>query len=150
MKLYALQTQRAVDELEDAVARLEGLPYPLERARSLICLGVAYRNAKQKRLGRERLEQALAILDELGAPLWTGRARDELARISGRRPLLGRLTETEQRVAALAADGLSNKEIAAALFIGVGTVEQHLSRVYRKLGIRSRSQLARQLAAIEG
>ena len=70
------------------------------------------------------------------------RARDELRRVSGRRPADDGLTEAERRVAALAADGLRNKEIAARLVIDVRTVETHLSRAYRKLGVRSRSELA--------
>ena len=69
----------------------------------------------------------------------------ELARISGRRPATSDLTTTETRLAALAAEGLSNKEIAAALHISVHTVEAHLTRIYRKLGIHSRAALARRL-----
>ena len=75
------------------------------------------------------------------------RARGELARIAGRRPASNGLTPTEQRVAELVADGLSNKEVAAALHVTVKTVEGSLSRVYEKLGIRSRSALARTFAA---
>jgi DNA-binding CsgD family transcriptional regulator len=68
-----------------------------------------------------------------------------LARISGRPPASSNLTTTEARLAALAADGLSNKEIAASLHMSVHTVEAHLTRIYRKLGIRSRAALARRL-----
>ena len=96
----------------------------------------------QKRLAREALEQALAIFEDLGARLWAEKARSELKRISGRRPS-EELTETEERVARLAAEGRMNKEIAAALFMSVHTVEAHLTRVYRKLGIRSRGSLSR-------
>jgi DNA-binding NarL/FixJ family response regulator len=99
------------------------------------------RQAKQKRLAREALEQALSIFEELGAPLWADKTRTELRRISGRRAE-SELTESEQRVAALAAEGRSNKEIAAALFTSVRTVESHLSDIYRKLGVRSRGELA--------
>ena len=81
-----------------------------------------------------------------GAELWARRAADELRRISGRRPAGAELTETELRVARLAAEGRANKEIAAAMFMSVHTVEAHLSRVYRKLGLRSRTGLARQAA----
>jgi DNA-binding NarL/FixJ family response regulator len=82
--------------------------------------------------------------------LWAERARAELKRISGRRSAQDELTETEQRVAALAAQARSNKQIAAELFMSVRTVEAHLSRVYRKLGVHSRTELARLLISPEG
>jgi DNA-binding NarL/FixJ family response regulator len=100
---------------------------------------------QQKRLAREALEQALAIFEELGARLWADKVRAELARISGRGPASEDLTETERRVAELAAQGRTNKEIAAELFMGLSTVEAHLSQVYRKLGVR-RAELATRLA----
>jgi ATP/maltotriose-dependent transcriptional regulator MalT len=119
--------------------------WPFERARTLLCLGVVRRRAQQKRAAREALEQALAVFEELGARLWAERGRAELRRISGRAPASDELTETERRVAELAARGRTNKEIAAELFMGVSTVEAHLSRVYRKLGVR-RTELATRLA----
>ncbi len=85
--------------------------------------------------------------DQLGARLWADRAREELARISGRRPATGELTATETELAALAAEGLANKEIAAALHMSVHTVEGHLTRIYRKLDIRSRAALAGRLSS---
>ena len=114
-------------------AELDGLVYPFERGRTLLCLGGVRRQAQHKGAARAALEEALAIFDELGARLWADKARDELRRISGRRPAPEELTETEHQVAALAAHGRTNEEIAAALFIGVSTVEAHLSHVYRKL-----------------
>jgi len=122
-------------------------PFPLERARTLLCLGVVRRHAQQKRAAREALEQALAIFEELGARLWAEKARSELGRISGRRAPDDDLTEIERRVAELAARGRSNKEIAAQLYMGVSTVESHLSRVYRKLGVR-RAELAASLEKV--
>jgi DNA-binding CsgD family transcriptional regulator len=118
---------------------------PFEVARTLLAEGVIERRRKQKRAARESLERAAAVFDDLGAKLWADKARAELARVSGRRPGGHELTETERRVAALVAEGLANKEVAAALFVTVHTVEAHLSRIYRKLGIRSRRELARML-----
>ena len=74
-------------------------------------------------MAREALEQALAIFEELGARLWADRARAELARISGRAPASEELTETERRVAELAAQGRTNKQIAAGLYMGLSTVD---------------------------
>jgi DNA-binding CsgD family transcriptional regulator len=120
----------------------DAAPYPLERGRTLLCLGMVRRQAQQKRGAREALEQALAIFEELGARLWAEKARAELKRIGGRRAPSDELTETERRVAELAAQGRTNKEIASELYMGVSTVEAHLSHVYRKLGLRSRTELA--------
>jgi ATP/maltotriose-dependent transcriptional regulator MalT len=130
--------------LECSLARVESIP-PLERARTLLALGALRRRAQQRKAAREALEQALAVFEELGARLWAEKARAELRRISGRRTSGDELTETETRVAAMAADGMSNKQIASAMFMGVSTVEAHLSHVYRKLGIRSRTGLRSRL-----
>jgi DNA-binding CsgD family transcriptional regulator len=135
----------ATSAFEQALGRLDGMPFPFERARTLLGIGSAERKAKRKRAARETLEEALAIFEGLGAPLWAERARGELRRISGRRAS-ERLTETEQRVATLAAEGRSNKEIAAALFVSEHTVAAHLTRIYRKLDVRSRAALAHRLA----
>ncbi len=127
---------------------VEAAPFPLERARTLLCLGVVRRQAQQKRTSRDALEQALQMFEELGARLWAEKAGSELRRISGRRPASEELTESERRVAELAAQGRTNKEIAAELFMGVSTVEAHLSRVYRKLGVR-RAELGGSLEKVE-
>ncbi len=127
----------------------DAAPYPLELGRTLLCLGVVRRQAQQKKAAREALEQALAIFEELGARLWAEKAHAELARISGRRGPSDELTETERRVAELAAQGRTNKEIATELYMGVSTVEAHLSRIYRKLGVR-RSGLGSLLAKERG
>src|SRR4029079_16605791 len=111
--------------------------------------GSIRRRAREKRAARETLEEAQQIFGGLGASLWAGRARDELARISGRRATTTELTTTETRLAALASQGLSNKEIASALHISVHTVEGHLTRIYRKLGIRSRAALGPRLNSAE-
>jgi DNA-binding CsgD family transcriptional regulator len=140
-------TEEAFAEFRRALDELEQLPLPFERARTLLVLGSAQRRAGQRRVGRKTLEDALAAFDELGAVLWSERTRRELRRISGRAPSRGELTPMERRVAELAAEGLTNKEVAAALYIAPRTVEGTLSRVYRKLGVRSRTELARRLAA---
>jgi DNA-binding CsgD family transcriptional regulator len=128
-----------------ALAAFEGFDFPFARGRVLLNLGSAHRQAKQRKAARKALEQALALFDDLGAMPWAKQARAELRRISGRRPGDETLTETEERVARLAAQGHSNKEIAASLFMSVHTVEAHLTSVYRKLEIRSRGQLASRL-----
>lgn len=86
----------------------------------------------------------------LGARLWEERAAAELARIGGRAPASGALTPVERRVVELVAAGSTNREVAAALFLSTRTVEGHLSRVYGKLGVRSRVELARKLAGEPG
>jgi DNA-binding CsgD family transcriptional regulator len=123
--------------------------FPFEHAGTLLCVGTVRRQAGQKRAARETLEQALVIFDELGARLWAEKARAELRRISGRARASDELTETERRVAELAARGRKNKEIAAELYMGLSTVESHLSHVYRKLGVR-RAGLAARLGTRQG
>ena len=133
----------ALSSFESSIADAE--PFPLEHARTLLCLGMVLRQAQQKKASRQALDRALAIFEELGARLWADKARAELRRISGRAAASDELTESERRVAELAARGRTNREIAAELFMGVSTVEAHLSRVYRKLGVR-RAGLAGRLA----
>src|SRR5205814_6365878 len=99
------------------------------------------------RAARESLESARAVFEGLGAQLWAERARTELKRIAGRTPAGEVLTPTEQRVADLVAEGHPNKEIAARLFVTVKAVEAHLTRIYAKLGLRSRTELAGLLGA---
>jgi DNA-binding NarL/FixJ family response regulator len=121
---------------------------PLELARSLLVLGQVERRAKQKAPAKAALDECRAICDQIGAALWAARARAELARL-GRRAKVDELTPTEQRVAQLASSGLTNREIASTAFMSEKTVEANLSRVYRKLGLRSRTELARRLANAE-
>jgi DNA-binding CsgD family transcriptional regulator len=118
---------------------------PLDHGRTLLALGVAQRRAKRRREARATLEQALALFERIGAALWAERARGELRRISGRAPTTGALTPAEERVAALAAGGKTNREVAAALFLSARTVEGHLSHIFQKLGVRHRAELARAL-----
>lgn len=135
----------ARESLERALAQHARMHCPFERGRSLLAAGSVHRRAGAKRAAREALEEAHRVFEELGARLWASRALDELARVSGRRPAATGLTMTEAQLAALAAEGLTNKEIASTLHISVHTVEGHLTRIYRKLGIRSRTALAKQL-----
>jgi DNA-binding CsgD family transcriptional regulator len=140
--------EAAIEAHGTALGQLEGMPYPLERGRTLLCLGSAHRQAKQKRAARDALEGALEIFEELEGPLWAAKARAELRRISGRRRASEEeLTEMEERVAQLASAGRSNREIAAELFVSVHTVGAHLSRAYKKLDVHSRTELAARLAA---
>jgi DNA-binding CsgD family transcriptional regulator len=130
---------------DQAVRLHEHLPLPFERGRALLVRGAIERRAKRKREARETLTEALEVFDGLGAALWADKAREELARIGGRAPSSLDLTPTEGKVAALVAAGSTNREVADALFVSVNTVEAHLKRIYRKLGIRSRTELAARL-----
>ena len=114
---------------------------PFETARSVIVLGQIHRRAKRKRLARDRSARARRIR-RLGARLWVDRAEAELARIGGRPSTPFELTETERTIASLVARGHTNQEVADALFVSPSTVQANLKRVYQKLGVRSRTELA--------
>ena len=135
----------SIAEFEHALTAHELLPMPLERARTLLAYGTTLRRAKQKRAARARLEEALAIFSSLGAPAWMARAESELSRISPARAGVLELTPTESKIAHRVAHGSTNKEVAAELFLSVKTVEANLSRIYDKLNVRSRSELAGRL-----
>jgi len=128
--------------LAEAHAQHARLDEPFELGRTLLAEGTIERRANHRAAAREALTKALELFDSLGGALWAERSASELARIPGRAPASAELTEAERRVAALVAEGLSNKEIASRLFVTVRTVEAHLSHVYAKLGVRSRAQLA--------
>jgi DNA-binding CsgD family transcriptional regulator len=136
----------ALGAFDDALAAHERGVYPFEHARTLLSFGATQRRAKQRRAARATLEQALDVFEQLGAPLWAEKTRAKLARISGRSRSGGELTEGERRIAALVREGRSNREVAAALFLTEHTVETVLSRVYRKLSVHSRTELANRLA----
>ena len=135
----------AQEELARAFEAHDRLRQPFERARTLLVLGSSLRRGRKKRAARDALEDALAIFDELGATLWSAKTHGELARVGGRAPAAG-LTPTEERVAQLIASGRTYQETADELFISPKTVQWNLSKIYRKLGIRSRSELAARLA----
>jgi len=128
-----------------ALEQHDRLLLPIDRARTLMAQGAVLRRAKQKSAARAVLNEALAGFTTAGAKLFAEATERELSRISGRAASLGGLTPSERRVAELVAAGQSNRQVAAALFVTERTVEGHLSRVYAKLGVRSRSQLARRL-----
>ena len=134
----------AVSLLAEAVEQHEAAGDPFGRARALLALGVTRRRAREKRQAREAIEQALAGFEELGADSWAERARGELGAIGGRTRSDG-LTPAERRVADLVAEGRTNAEVAATLFLAERTVASHLTHVYAKLGVRSRTELARKL-----
>lgn len=135
----------AVARLTSALERLAGLPLPFERARVLLALGGIERRAGRRRAAREHLEAAAASFRALGAVVWAAAAEREAGSISGRRGGDLALTTAEQRVAELVARGATNREVAATLCVSASTVETHLTRVYAKLGVRSRTELATRL-----
>jgi DNA-binding CsgD family transcriptional regulator len=124
---------------------------PFEHGRALLVAGEIHRRARRKRLAYDHLTAAKVVFDGLGAVLWSARCRDEVTRTglrTTRAPAGNSLTTAEQRVADLAAEGYTTKQIAATLFTGTRTVEAHLQRAYRKLSVHSRLELARRLAEL--
>ncbi len=132
----------ALAELEQAVVQHDAVGDQFGCARALLALGTVRRRARQKRTAREAITAALEGFDACGAAGWAERARSELGTIGGRTRIEG-LTPAEGRIAALVAEGRTNREVAAALFLTEHTVATALTRVYRKLGVRSRTELAR-------
>ncbi|ORB65275.1 hypothetical protein BST47_13390 [Mycolicibacterium tusciae] len=117
------------------------LPMPFEEARTQLIVGQIQRRRRRKQAAQASVEAALCTFEQIGAPLWAQRARAELSRLRGTRSGGIGLTPAEERVAQRAAEGMTNREIAAHLFVSPKTVEMNLSNIYRKLGIRSRAQL---------
>ena len=136
--------KRAQDSLLQSLDLMDGLDMPLERGRSLLTLGIVRRRARQKSTARQALTEARDIFAAAGAAGWADRVEDELGRTAGARTG-GKLTAGERSVADLAAAGATNREIGSQLHLSPKTVEAVLTRVYRKLGVRSRTELARQL-----
>lgn len=129
-----------------ALAAHERLPMPFELGRTLLIKGITERRARRKSAAAESLGQALATFERLGATLWVAKARRELATIAPR-PLASGLTQAQHRVAALIVQGQTNREIAAAMFITVNTVQTHVRHIFQKLGVRSRTELVALLLA---
>jgi DNA-binding CsgD family transcriptional regulator len=132
---------------ERALELHDSEPFPFECARTEHAYGERLRRAGQRKRAREQLHAALAVFEDLGATAWSSRARSELAasgeRLRSAAVARERLTPREKQIALAVAEGASNSEVAAALYITPKTVEYHLTRVYRKLGLRSRAELVR-------
>jgi DNA-binding NarL/FixJ family response regulator len=146
LALASDEVEAAADLLASAAVAYDELDLAFDAARSLLLQGRAERRLRRWGRAAEILLRSVEAFEHIGSPGWADHARAELDSISDRRPRSpNTLTRSERRVAELAAEGLSNREIAAALFVGEHTVEVHLSRTYSKLGIRSRAGLARRL-----
>jgi DNA-binding CsgD family transcriptional regulator/predicted ATPase len=119
-----------------------GAPQPIVEGQKLIQLGIVERRLRRKADARRTLIAALALLEPAGAELWAAKAREELSRIGGRAAAREGLSATEQRIVDLVAAGRTTREVAEELFVSAKTVEWNLTRIYRKLGVRSRTELA--------
>jgi len=144
-----------IEILRLAVATLERCPSRLEQARALIDLGAALRRANHPRDARDPLRGGLDLAHRGGATVLADLARGELVAAGGRprRPVMSgidSLTPAEARVARMAGDGITNREIAQALFLSTNTVATHLSHVFQKLHVEGRSQLAAALRGDQG
>ena len=141
--------KRAIDMLESATLPPDPPQEanPFELARTLLALGAVQRQAQHKRDARESLERAAEIFERLNARLWSEKARAELRRIGGRTASDGALSETERQIVELVVAGRRNREVAAELSLSPNTVAWNLSKIYRKLGVSSRTELAARIAA---
>jgi ATP/maltotriose-dependent transcriptional regulator MalT len=135
----------AIRLLERALEVQDRQPEPYELARTLFELGSLLRRRHKKAAARAALEDAAATFDSCGSRLWAENARAELRRIGGRPASNAGLTATEGRIADLVAAGRSNHEVAYALHVSPKTVEWNLSKIYRKLHVRSRAELGAKL-----
>jgi DNA-binding CsgD family transcriptional regulator len=145
LALAAGHAEDAVAPLERAAAALDRLGHRPDAARAVFLAGRAQLRAGRRAQAADAFAEARERFAAMGAALWEARVAEELERAAPGRAT-GELTPAERRIAELIGRGLRNREIAQALFMSVGTVEAHLTRVYRKLGIRSRSELARLVA----
>jgi DNA-binding CsgD family transcriptional regulator len=137
--------EAASAQAAEALARCAGLALRIEVARTYLVAGQIERRHRRKGVAADHLGRALELFQQSGAQLWVERTRAELARVGLRQAASGQLTATERRVAEFTVSGLTNREVAAQLFMSPKTVEANLARVYRKLGVRSRAELGAQL-----
>lgn len=137
----------ALADYQRALAAHATLDMPIELGRTLLALGRLHRRRNERQRAQECLERAATVFESCGAGAWVAVTATELRRARGRRGPGAQLTATQRQICELAAAGLRNSEIAARLFLSGKTVEANLSQAYRKLGIRSRTELAAQLAA---
>ena len=140
----------AREGITTALAWYDSSPLRFDRARTVLIAGQIHRRAKAKSEARRLLTEAEAEFASFGAAAWCALAAAELARVNVRPGAPSDLTETERRVAELAAAGLTNREVADRLFLAIKTVEANLARAYRKLGIRSRAELGARMGTREG
>jgi DNA-binding CsgD family transcriptional regulator/tetratricopeptide (TPR) repeat protein len=140
------QHEQAVELLAESVTQCRTMGAPYELARSLLALGGALRRTRHRTASAHALEEARDTFTYLGAKTWATRTEAELSRVAAPADRQS-LTPTESRIATLAARGNTNAEIAHELLVSVKTVEANLTRVYAKLGVRSRTRIAGQLAA---
>lgn len=136
---------------EEALRWHNQTPTPFDRARTELCYGERLRRARRRAEARLHLRSALETFERLGAEPWANRARRELAATgetarSRRQSASETLTLQELQVARVVAKGATNREVAEKLFLSVKTVEAHLGRIYGKLGVRSRTELAHRFA----
>jgi DNA-binding CsgD family transcriptional regulator/tetratricopeptide (TPR) repeat protein len=129
---------------EQALKEHERLPMPFELGRTLLLKGMIERRGGHQPTARATLGRALAIFEQLGAPLWAEKAGRELSKITGPTPVDG-LTKTEHRIAVLVTQGRTNREIATASFVTENTVQTHIRHIFQKVGVRSRTELAARL-----
>lgn len=139
----------AQDSLEQSLIVHERLVEPFELGRTLLVLGTVRRRLRRKRAARESLLKAVERFEEVGAVGWAARARAEMQRLGSRGAEPDELSPTEERVAWLVAEGRTNREIARALFVSVKAVEGSLTRIYAKLDVRSRTELALRIGALK-
>jgi DNA-binding CsgD family transcriptional regulator len=135
--------QQARDACEQALSLHGKLSMPFELGRTLLVKGMIERRGRRKSEARATLGQAAGIFANLGAALWADKAREELSKIAAHSSMDG-LTETERRIAALIAQGQTNREVAAVMFVTENTVQTHVRHIFRKLRVRSRTELAAQ------
>ena len=139
------EMETAVAAVASAMSEHDQLPMPFERARTQLLFGQLANLRRQQDAAALAVRDALSTFEELGTPLWANRARAEQTRVGITSQTTDGLTTAEQRVAELAASGMTNRDVAGVLFISPKTVEATLARVYRKLGIRSRAELGRRI-----